>query len=88
MVHEARHEPGDGLARRGVADLAVRVDEASRAAISLGGRDSQSIAFFATPGMPLLYSGVAGSKPSAASLQRFLVYSGIAGGAASGRRAR
>ena len=38
---------------------------------SAGGRDSQSIAFFATPGRLLLYSGETSSKPSAAAIASF-----------------
>ncbi len=38
---------------------------------SAGGRDSQSTAFFTTPGMLLLYSGVATSTPSAAAIFSF-----------------
>jgi SulP family sulfate permease len=37
-------------------------------AVSAGGRDSQSMTFLATPGMPLLYSGVTSSSPSAAAI--------------------
>jgi len=35
------------------------------------GRDSQSIAFLNTPGMPLLYSGVTSNTPSAATMACF-----------------
>lgn len=33
--------------------------------MSLAGREAQSMAFLNTPGMPLLYSGVTSSSPSA-----------------------
>ena len=39
--------------------------------MSDGGRLSQSIAFLKTPGMPLLYSGVTSSSPSAATISSF-----------------
>ena len=39
--------------------------------MSLPGRDSQSIAFLNTPGMPLLYSGVASNNPSAVTMASF-----------------
>ncbi len=42
--------------------------------MSAGGRDSQSIAFFSTPGTELLYSGVAIRRPSAAAIWSLRVY--------------
>src|SRR5213594_4088916 len=39
--------------------------------MSAGGLDSQSIAFLNTPGIELLYSGVASSKPSAVAMLSF-----------------
>jgi hypothetical protein len=44
--------------------------------MSDGGRDNQSIAFFATPGIELLYSGVAISRPSAAAILSFSACTG------------
>ena len=39
--------------------------------MSLGGRDSQSIAFLSTPGIELLYSGVTSRRPSAPAIRSF-----------------
>ena len=39
--------------------------------MSAAGRDSQSTAFFITPGIELLYSGVTNSSPSAAAMPSF-----------------
>jgi ammonia channel protein AmtB len=39
--------------------------------MSEGGRESQSMAFFMTPGIELLYSGVTRSRPAEAAILSF-----------------
>src|SRR5437763_15306572 len=46
-------------------DAPMRAAGLPLSALARGGRDSQSMAFFRTPGTPWLYSGVAIKRPSA-----------------------
>jgi hypothetical protein len=48
-----------------------------------GGREAQSIAFFSTPGMPRLYSGVAIRSASAPRIASFSATTGSGSPAAS-----